>query len=450
MRKVIAIAGSDSSGGAGIQADIKTITLLGAYATSAITALTAQNTCGVEAIQPVPPEFVAKQIELILTDIGADAGKTGMLHTSSVIDAVASALQRFPVPNLVVDPVMLSKSGHTLLEDDAIEALVAGIFPLATLITPNAPEAGRILGREVKTLDDAEAAAREIVDRGLAPAVVVKGGHLKGEATDIFFDGSEMLHVRGERIQTTSTHGTGCTYASAIATFLAFECSLKEAVLKAKDFIGRALRFAEPIGTGHGPVNHYAAALEKAERAQLLASLHEALRKLQAAEIGPLIPEVQSNLAAALPWSASLDDIAAFPGRIIRFGNRIRTLACADFGASSHMGRALLAAKQRDPSIRAVMNIRFSEPAIRAAQALGFKLVSFDRLDQPDAGEHKEDSTLDWAVDWVFRNKGFIPDVIFDRGAVGKEAMVRVFGRSPIDVASKIIRLKNKLQEGSR
>ena len=193
MRKVIAIAGSDSSGGAGIQADIKTITLLGAYATSAITALTAQNTCGVEAIQPVPPEFVAKQIELILTDIGADAGKTGMLHTSSVIDAVASVLQRFPVPNLVVDPVMLSKSGHTLLEDDAIEALVAGIFPLATLITPNAPEAGRILGREVKTLDDAEAAAREIVDRGLAPAVVVKGGHLKGEATDIFFDGSEML-----------------------------------------------------------------------------------------------------------------------------------------------------------------------------------------------------------------------------------------------------------------
>jgi len=450
IKRVIAIAGSDSGGGAGIQADIKTITLLGAYASSAITALTAQNTLGVQDIHPVPPEFVAKQIELILSDIGADAAKTGMLHNSAIIEAVVSALQRFSVPNLVVDPVMVAKTGHPLLEDDAVQALIDRLFPLAAIVTPNAPEAAKILSREVSTIQDAEAAARAMVDRRLAAAVVVKGGHLAEDATDIFFDGDELLRMTGERVQTTSTHGTGCTYASAIATFLALGKPLKDAVAEAKAFIGRAIALAEPIGAGHGPTNHYVAALENAKRAELLASLHEALRELEAAQIGPLIPEVQSNLAAVLPWSSSLDDVAAFPGRIIQFGKDIRTLACPSFGASSHMGRALLAAKRHDPSIRAVMNLRFSKDTLHAAEELGLKISSFDRSDEPGAIAPKENSTLDWAVDWVFRKTGAIPDVIFDRGAPGKEAMIRVFGATPMDVAHKVLRIKRRLEEQRR
>ncbi len=450
MKRVITIAGSDSGGGAGIQADIKTITLLGAYASSAVTALTAQNTRAVESIHSVPPDFVAKQIDVVLSDIGTDAAKTGMLHTSPIIEAVASVLRRFSVPNLVVDPVMFSKSGHALLEDDAIQSLVDRLFPLAALVTPNAPEAARILGHEINTVDGVEAAARDMVRRGFARAVVIKGGHIGQDATDVFFDGKELLRIEGDRIQTTSTHGTGCTFSSAIATFLALGHPLPDAVAQAKVFIGKAISFAEPIGSGYGPTNHYVAALENALKAELLASLQHALRNLQDARIGHLIPEVQSNLAAVPPWGTSLDEVAAFPGRIIQFRDTVRTLEFPGFGASSHMGRALLAAKRRDPHVRAVMNIRFSDAAIRAAQALRLDIASFDRNNEPEAAGDAENSTLDWAVDHVFKKTGRIPDVIFDRGAVGKEPMIRIFGRTPLDVAHKVILIRKELEEQLR
>ncbi len=446
MKRVLTIAGSDSGGGAGIQADIKTITLLGAYASSAITALTAQNTRGVFGISAVEPEFVAKQIEAVLTDIGTDAAKTGMLYSRAVIEAVAGALERFKVPNLVVDPVMVSKSGDSLLEDDAVAALVEKIFPLAAVVTPNAREAGRILGRPVEDVEDAEEAARELVKRGYARAAVVKGGHVEGEAVDVLCDGEGAVRYPGARIETRLTHGTGCTYSAAIATFLALGHGLREAVGRAKAFVSRAIRLAEPIGKGSGPTNHYAAALGDVKKVELHVSLIEGLRRLQEARIGSLIPEVQSNLAAAMPWSRRLEEVAAFPGRIARMGDEVRVLDWPDFGASSHMARALLAAKERDPSVLAAMNIRYSEEAVKAAERAGLRVAEFERSEEPRERREREDSTLDWAVGWVFEKYGFVPDVIFDKGAVGKEAMVRVFGRSPIDVAEKVIRIKETLE----
>lgn len=255
----LTIAGSDSGGGAGIQADLKTFQARGVFGTSAITALTAQNTVGVWGVHPVPPEFVRKQIDTVLDDIGADAIKTGMLVDAATIHAVADALEAHGAKNIVVDPVMIAKSGDTLLADAARGALIERMLPLARVVTPNLHEAGALLGRPVRTLDDMRIAAREFVALGAA-AVVVKGGHLDDEedAIDVLFDGEGYRDFRTPRVATGDTHGTGCTFASAIAAELAKGADLAHAVAVAKRYLDGAIRAGagRGIGAGHGPVDH--------------------------------------------------------------------------------------------------------------------------------------------------------------------------------------------------
>ena len=255
-KRAMTIAGSDSGGGAGIQADLKTFAALGVYGTSAITAVTAQNTLGVTAVQELPPDLVAAQIEAIISDIGADAVKTGMLANSGIIRVVAAKVKEHGLANLVVDPVMVAKGGDRLLQEEAVEALRSLLIPLATVVTPNLPEAAALLGRRVESLEEARQAARDMVAMG-ALSAVVKGGHLEGDALDVFYDGRELREFRADRVDTTSTHGTGCTFASAIAAGLARGMALEEAVAQAKEYVTAAIRSAFPVGGGHGPLNHF-------------------------------------------------------------------------------------------------------------------------------------------------------------------------------------------------
>jgi len=258
---VLTVAGSDSGGGAGIQADIKTITLLGSYAASALTALTAQNTRGVSSIHGLPPSFVADQIATVLTDIPVDVIKTGMLHTAAIVTTLAELLaERTTYIPLVIDPVMVSKGGTVLLDRDSVNVLQEQLLPQAYLLTPNIPEAERLLGRAIRSEAEMEQAARDL--HALGPAnVLLKGGHLTGrQSIDILFDGYECREYAAERVFTSNTHGTGCTYASAIAAFLAQGEPLRNAVEKGKEFISAAIRLAHPLGKGHSPVNHFAAA----------------------------------------------------------------------------------------------------------------------------------------------------------------------------------------------
>ncbi len=256
--KVLTIAGSDSGGGAGIQADLKTITVLGAYGASVVTALTAQNTLGVQGIHNAPVDFVAQQLDSVLSDIGCDAAKTGMLSTPELIDVVASKVAQWQVSNLVVDPVMVAKGGARLLQPEAESALIEKMLPLATLVTPNLHEAEALAGMKVADIPAMKEAAERIV--GLGPAAaLIKGGHLEGDAVDVLFDGESFDEFRSERIDTPNTHGTGCTYSAAIATFLAQGHTLGAAVAKAKAFVTAGIRHAGGIGAGHGPLNHYAA-----------------------------------------------------------------------------------------------------------------------------------------------------------------------------------------------
>jgi hydroxymethylpyrimidine/phosphomethylpyrimidine kinase len=259
--RVLIVAGSDSGGGAGIQADIKTVTALGAYAATAITALTAQNTTGVHGVEGVTPDFIARQMALVLDDIGADAIKTGMLHNAEVIETVVATLERHaPLVPVVVDPVMVAKGGASLLDAAAVDSLKRRLLPRAAVLTPNIPEAEALTGRTIASVEDMRAAALDLLTLG-PRAVLVKGGHREGATvTDLLAyedEGAVKVETfRSRRIDTRHTHGTGCTLASAIAAGLAQDMDLVSAVRRARAYVLKALKTAPGLGAGHGPLNH--------------------------------------------------------------------------------------------------------------------------------------------------------------------------------------------------
>ena len=260
-RRVLTIAGSDSGGGAGIQADLKTFAALGCYGMSAITALTAQNTVGVSGIHPVPPDFAEAQIAAVLEDIGADAVKIGMLYSVELIRVVAEQLQKFNARNIVLDPVMVAQSGDRLLRDDAVGAISEYLMPLADIVTPNIPEAEVLVGRALRTRDELRAAACELARHG-SRSVLIKGGHLEHEdSCDLLYLSGEnrFVELTAERVRTRNNHGTGCTLSSAIAAHLARGSGIEEAVRRAKEYISHAIRAGAgyTIGRGHGPVHHF-------------------------------------------------------------------------------------------------------------------------------------------------------------------------------------------------
>jgi hydroxymethylpyrimidine/phosphomethylpyrimidine kinase len=256
LKTAMTVAGSDSGGGAGIQADLKTFAAVGVYGTSVITALTAQNTVGVSGILDVPPSFVEAQFDAIANDIGMDAMKTGMLFSASIIDAVCGKIEAYGLSKVVVDPVMVATSGDLLLREDAVEAVKTRLMPLALVVTPNRREAEVLAGMHVETDEEVRAASERIARLG-ARYVLIKGGHTEGDVVvDWLFDGTGMTPYRSERIDTTNTHGTGCTLSAAIAGYLALGADVPDAVGRAREYMTSALRNAYPVGKGHGPVNH--------------------------------------------------------------------------------------------------------------------------------------------------------------------------------------------------
>lgn len=257
MRTALTIAGSDSGAGAGIQADLKTFAAHGVYGTSAITAITAQNTLGVTTFQPVPADLVAAQIEAVVSDIGVHAAKTGMLPTAAVVEAVAAAVEDLEIPFLVVDPVMAAKSGDRLLDDDAVVALKTELLRRAFLVTPNIPEAEVLAGLRIESDKDRREAARRIVALG-ATMAVIKGGHAPTpEIIDLLYDGREFRELRHPRVPGRQMHGTGCTFSAAVAAHLALGRGVAEAIPMAQRYIAGAIRSAPAIGRGHGPMDHF-------------------------------------------------------------------------------------------------------------------------------------------------------------------------------------------------
>jgi len=257
MKTALTIAGSDSGGGAGIQADLKTFAAHGVYGTSAVTAITAQNTIGVTAALALPTDLIEAQLDAIASDIGVDAAKTGMLATAAIVEVVAAAVQRLAIPLLVVDPVMVAKSGDRLLDESAVGAITTVLLPRAFVVMPNRMEAEVLAGMSIDSLDDARTAARRIFELG-PRAVIVKGGHLPtDEVVDLLFDGTSFREFSGPRVVSRNTHGTGCTFAAAVTANLALGETLGEATDRAKRYVTGAIQHGIPLGRGHGPLNHF-------------------------------------------------------------------------------------------------------------------------------------------------------------------------------------------------
>jgi len=438
--RALTIAGSDSGGGAGIQADLKTFAALGVHGMSAITAITAQNTVAVTAVQDISPDVVRAQIEAVVSDIGVDAAKTGMLHTDEIVDVVSEEVRKFGFPT-VVDPVMIAKSGAALLRPEAVKTLIGELLPLATVVTPNAMEAEALSGLKVRTLDEAKAAVRKIAALG-PKAVVVKGGHVlsKEKAVDVLFYEGEIKLFEGERFETMTDHGTGCSFASAIAAELAKGSSIVEAVGVAKEFVSRAIRFGLMIGHGHGPLNPMANLYGEAEKYTVLRNVREAVRILEETpEVASLIPEVQTNIVMALSNASSYLDVAGVAGRIVRTDRGVRASSCPEFGASRHAARTVLAVREHDRSIRAGMNVRYSEELVGVCKDLGLVVSFYDRKEEPPEVKRLEGKTTAWGAEQAIKRVGRVPDIIYHTGDWGKEPMITILGKSAVEVANTAV-----------
>jgi hydroxymethylpyrimidine/phosphomethylpyrimidine kinase len=435
----ITIAGSDSGGGAGIQADLKTFAALGVHGTVAITSVTAQNTQSVLAVQDLKPEVVREQIRAVAEDFGIDAGKTGMLHTEEIINAVASEVAKYGFP-LVVDPVMVAKSGAPLLKPEAVNALKQRLLPLAKVVTPNRFEAERLSGMEIKSLEDAEAAAKKISRMG-PKAVVVKGGHLEGaEATDTLYYEGKTWRFTSPRLNVKTTHGTACSFSAAVAAGLAKKMDIREAVEKAKNFVTLSMKFGLNVGRGFGPVNPTAYLYREASKYEALLNLEEAKNLLEKhPEIAVLVPEVGMNIAMAAGYAESVNNVAAVDGRIVRTAEGVRAAGNSKFGCSRHLAKYLVEIVKHDEDKRAAINLKFSEETLKILEKRGLIISFYDRTKEPEEIKKVEGMTIPWGVKEAIKNVGRLPDVIYHRGDFGKEPMIVVFGRDAVSLAKLAI-----------
>lgn len=456
---ILTIAGSDSGGGAGIQEDLKVFTLLGAYGASVITALTAQNTLGVHGVLPIPPEFVKAQLDAVLSDIRPQAIKLGMLAKAEIIEVVANALKRHAFNGiLVIDPVMVAKGGHSLLASEAVSAMIQHLFPLADVITPNVEEASALLNQPIRNKQEAIDAAlrlKGMLKDAASPAyrsplkmVVLKGGHLSGEeAIDLLccYNG-KMQEYSLPRQHSKNTHGTGCTFSAALTTYLAQGKPVQEAVYSAKVLTNKAIFASFDLGAGIGPTNPLYLLQNIQARYQVLEELEKAWRFLQGFECRDIVPEIQTNLGYAIPypelsWPQGAMDVAAFPGRIVGYEKGVARISPPRFGASSHVARIILTAMHFDGTQRSAMAVRYRPEFLQNAQRFDYKIAQFSRTNEPEESRNREGSSLIWGVTEAVRSIGLVPDLIYDLGDVGKEPVIRVLGKDPMEVVKKALRI---------
>jgi len=434
---VLTIAGSDSGGGAGIQADLKSIEAGGAFGTSAITSVTAQNTTGVQGSHLLPIAEIAAQIRAVREDFDVAAVKTGMLATSEVIDLVA---ERAPdLPNLVVDPVMVAASGDRLLAaeaEDAYERLVAE----ATLVTPNADEATVLTGRDIDDPDDAAAAGADLVAMG-ADAALVKGGHVPGdEVVDVLVTAESETTFRHDRIDTEATHGSGCTLSAAIATRLAHGDDLETAVSGGVGLLARAVRYNIDVGEGPGAIHHMVETRDQAARDATSEAVDRVVSALVQADTTPLVPESGLTVAGATPYAETPAEVAAVEGRITRTRDGVRPNRGVRFGVESDVARALLAVRDYDPSRRFAVTCRLSTDVEAALSDLDGPVAAYDPAERPSGVPASQ--TVVWGVDQGYDAVRGSPVALVARNEVGVEGHVLVLAD---DAAALIERLQTLL-----
>ncbi len=440
VNTALTIAGSDPSGGAGIQADLKTFAALRVFAQSVITSITVQNTLGVKGTFHIPADTVEQQLGALLDDKKPLAVKTGMLGNEAIVECVVRQLKRGRIKKLVVDPVIRSSNGKTLLSARGVQALKEKLLPLALVVTPNLKEAEILSGIKISKSGDRLKVARAILKTGVK-SVLITGGHLKGKPEDFFYDGDRPLLLNSERLGEGDLHGTGCVFSSAITGGLALGKPLVSAITTAKEFMEKAILGGVVSGEGQGSVEPLASIYQNEERWDLFERVSHAVEILKDEKIGHLIPEVQSNLGVGLKGARTHQDVIGFAGRIVKHGANIVTLSPPQFGGSRHVANIVLTAMRYNPDKRAVMNIKYTPELLKICQRLKFKTATFNRADEPRKVRSKEGSSLEWGTDTAIRGCGFVPDIIFDIGGMGKEEMIRVIADDVESLVDKILKI---------
>jgi hydroxymethylpyrimidine/phosphomethylpyrimidine kinase len=438
LKVALTVAGSDSGGGAGIQSDIKTFSVHGIFGCSVITAITSQNTFELRNIFPIPPKIISNQLKSILSDFKLAAVKIGMTYNAEIMGEVHKKLKNAKFP-IVVDPILSTGKGFSLIFNNDLEYFKEAIIPLSYLITPNLPEAEAISGvkiRSTKTLIDA---ANILLDLG-ANNVVIKGGHSKitKSITDFLLTKDrEVVRLKRERIEINPLHGLGCNFSAAVTAELAKQTPLKHACHRANEYVLSGLINSIQVGKGSSVVDPYQFLYSNSDKFLVLKDLDTAVTTVESIEnFGSLIPETSSNLVYAISHPTGLLDVAGVEGRIARVGNRAKAVGRIHFGASKHVGSAVISYMKVHPHIRSAINLLYDEKILAICKKF-FKVASYDRHIEPRNRKVKEGRSIPWGIETALRINPSA-DVIYHMGDIGKEAMILVFDTNPSRLVGKV------------
>lgn len=437
MKIALSIAGSDSSAGAGIQADLKTFSSLGVYGCTALTTITSQTGSGISGILQVSPKMIEKQIQAILDDITPDAIKIGMVYGKNAISSIRKVLKESKIP-MILDPVMIAGTGERLLNSDAVTDLITHLLPLSTVATPNKFEAEVISGLKIDSLQSAITAAEKIRKKG-ANNVVLKGGHLPGRfSTDIILNSrNHVFELSNHRLTYDRMHGGGCTFSASLTAYVAKNYAIVDACRSANQFTHSSLKNRIVIGSKFIINSPFFKFYELADRYEVYSSLQRAIEMIEATpNFGKLIPETQSNLAYSISEPSGIDDIMAVKGRIVKVGDNAKPVSSLKFGVSKHIAAAILGYMKFRPNMRSAMNIKYNSRSILEARRF-FSVSNYDRTKEPKQSKRREGYSVAWGINQALL-KNPTADIIYHRGDFGKEAMTIVFAPTPIDVVKKL------------
>lgn len=440
----LTIAGSDSGGGAGIATDLKTFAALGVHGVCAVTAVTAQNSVMITGVVDVTSRMVEKQIDAVASDMCITAAKTGLLPNEDIVRILISKFDQYRFP-LVVDPIIFAGVGFRLITKESEKAILEELIPKATVLTPNIVEAEMLSGRRIEGASDFAKTAKELAKLG-PEAVVIKGGHSSSKkVTDVLYWKGQIKTYSKPRIEPENIHGSGCAFSAAIAAFLAKGHQIDEAINEAEEFIQNAL--SSPIGVGYGaPIPNPLAGIQPVEeRFKVLANLRLAVKNIEnAPRFSELVPESRADILMALPSAKSQDEVAAIDGRIAVVNGRPRTVGFPWFGVSTR-APMILAMIKHNPNHRASVILRYSEKIVGACKAAGLIVSSFDRRDKPKKLK-TERELMNWGISEAVRKAGHIPEVICDKGDIGKEQIIWIFAPSGLEAVKKSLDLLKRME----
>jgi hydroxymethylpyrimidine kinase/phosphomethylpyrimidine kinase len=440
LKKALTIAGSDSSGGAGIQADIKTFSALGLYITTVITVLTAQNTETVTDVFTIPSKFFKNQLLTTIQDIKPDIIKIGVLYDNSIIRIVYEILNHLKIP-IVLDPVLISGTGVKLLKDSSINAFKKKIIPISLIITPNLIEAEILSGNKISSEKEMVEAAYKILKLG-TKNVIIKGGHSPKENKKIFDillekNVNTITKIYNNRLQITETHGTGCNFSSSLAAFIAKGYNIQESFFLANSYVKEGLINITKIGKGVGVTNPLFNLYENSKRYKILTSLYNSIKILEdLKKFYLLIPETKTNFVYSMENPKSMMDVAGVLGRITNIGSKIRSPNVVEFGASSHISNAVIAANQFNYLFRSAINIKNNKKILDICET-NFVCSWYSRKDEQMKNKNREGFTISWGIKNAMEKiRG--AEIVYHDGDYGKEPMIIIFGKDPKEVIDKI------------